>query len=86
MAGISLNFMMIFLVILPFTIAIIIFGFKKWLKNFAGEIGAATMIAVVALTASLNYVLKSKLVVLGLILRNILTQGSLNMYRMFLSH
>ena len=59
MAEILINFTMIFLVILPFTMAIIIFGFKKWLKNFAGEIGAATMIAVVALTAVLNYALKS---------------------------
>ncbi|MBK5112640.1 MAG: hypothetical protein KGD59_08660 [Candidatus Heimdallarchaeota archaeon] len=59
MAAISLNFMMIFLVILPFIIAIIIFGFRKWLKNFAGEIGAATIIAVVALIAALNYALKS---------------------------
>ncbi|NHJ31385.1 MAG: hypothetical protein FK732_00840 [Asgard group archaeon] len=55
MAEISVNFMMIFLIILPFSIALIIFGFRKWLKNFAGEIGAATLISIVGIVAALNY-------------------------------
>ena len=57
--AVLLNIFMIFLILLPFTIAILIFGFRKWLKNFAGEIGAASIIANIAIIAAFNYAIKS---------------------------
>ena len=59
MAGLLLNILLIFLILLPFIVAILIFGFRKWLKNFAGEIGAAAVIANIVIIAAFNYVLKS---------------------------
>ncbi len=59
MVSILLNSLMIFLVLLPFIAAILIFGFRKWLKNFAGEIGAATIIANIVIISVFNYALKS---------------------------
>lgn len=51
----SVNLMLMVPILLPFIIAIIIFGFRKWLNNFAGEIAAGSIIINIAIIAVLNF-------------------------------
>ncbi len=55
MAEMSVTILMLIPILLPFVAALVIFGFKKWLKSFAAELGAGVLIAIVALIAALNY-------------------------------
>ena len=51
----SINLMLIVPILLPFFIALIIFSFRKWLNNFAGEIATGSIIVNIAIIAALNY-------------------------------
>ncbi|NHK31631.1 MAG: hypothetical protein FK730_09785 [Asgard group archaeon] len=55
MATTSVNLMILIPILLPFTIAIIIFGLRKWLNNFAGEIASGAIIINIAIIAALNF-------------------------------
>ncbi|HUT81293.1 MAG TPA: proton-conducting transporter membrane subunit [Candidatus Bathyarchaeia archaeon] len=59
MAEISVNFLILSTIFLPFIMAIFIIGLKKWLKGFSGEIAAGGIIANIMILAALYYRIKN---------------------------
>ncbi len=60
MAGNSINILLLTTVLLPFIAALFIYGFRKWLKNFSGELSVGILLIVVIIAGALiNQVQKS---------------------------
>ncbi|MBN1328618.1 MAG: hypothetical protein JXA54_04010 [Candidatus Heimdallarchaeota archaeon] len=59
MAEISVNFLIFATIFLPFIMALIIIGLKKWLKGFSGELAAGGIIATIMVFAVLYYRIKN---------------------------
>ena len=49
--AIAVNVLLLIPILLPFLLGVIIFGFRKWLQSFSGEIGTAGIIGVVVFVA-----------------------------------
>ncbi len=59
MAEISINFLIFTTIFLPFILAIFLFGLRKWLKNFSGEIAAGGIIVNIILFAALYHKIRN---------------------------
>ncbi|MHA1501625.1 MAG: proton-conducting transporter transmembrane domain-containing protein [Candidatus Heimdallarchaeota archaeon] len=53
MAGNSINILMLVTVLLPFIAALLLFGLRKWLKNFTGELAVGVLIGIVVIVGVL---------------------------------
>ncbi|MHA1366524.1 MAG: proton-conducting transporter transmembrane domain-containing protein [Candidatus Heimdallarchaeota archaeon] len=53
MAGNSINILLLTTVLLPFIAALLIYGFRKWLKNFSGELSVGILLIVVIIASAL---------------------------------
>ena len=51
--AVAVNTLLLMPILLPFLLGIVIFGFRKWLRSFAGEIAVGGVIAVVAIIAAI---------------------------------
>ncbi len=51
--AIAVNIILLIPILLPFLLGVIIFGLRKWLKSFSGEIAVAGIIAVVAFLSAI---------------------------------
>ncbi|MHA1630085.1 MAG: proton-conducting transporter transmembrane domain-containing protein [Candidatus Heimdallarchaeota archaeon] len=59
MAEVSINFLLLSPMFLTFFIAIILFGLRKWLSNFAAELATGNMIINTAIFAAVNFKVKA---------------------------
>lgn len=51
--AVAVNIILLIPILLPFLLGVIIFGLRKWLKNFSGEIAVAGIIVVVAVLGAI---------------------------------
>ncbi|MBD3191555.1 MAG: hypothetical protein GF308_12975 [Candidatus Heimdallarchaeota archaeon] len=53
--ALSVNFLLLLPIIIPFLGGILLFGFRKWIKGFAGEISVAVIIILVMVIAAITH-------------------------------
>ncbi|NHJ47952.1 MAG: hypothetical protein FK733_09205 [Asgard group archaeon] len=51
----TVNFIMLVPILVPFIVAILLFGLKKWISNFAGEIATGAIIINIAILAAISF-------------------------------